>query len=458
MNRSASSLGLAGICLLLSNPSLATNGYFTHGIGSQIKGMAGAGIASDSDMGPIAVSNNPALGIFASDDMEVGLSFFSPRRSYKASSSLANGQGGAFTIGAGEIDSSNNLFPAPYFAKNWHLDEDHAVTFVTYGRGGMNTDWDSSTASASFDPDGPGPAPTSTSPGPYGGGTAGVDLSQLFLSINYAGRISEKFSWGFAPIFALQSFEAVGLRAFAPFTEAFAASSGTVMPNNLTNNGHDTSVGYGFTAGLWHAISDRLSVGIAYQSRMKMSDFDDYSDLFANGGGFDIPASTKGGLSYQTSGALRLNLDIEHTQFSEVDSVGNPMSLIGGCPSAGRGGTFPDNCLGGSAGAGFGWEDMTTYKLGAEWKLSDDLSWRFGFSYGEQPIQGEDAVFNMLAPGVIEYHLTAGVTIGRDNGDAFSVTAMFAPEKKVSGANLFDPTQTIELKMHQYEIEFSYRF
>lgn len=163
-------------------------------------------------------------------------------------------------------------------------------------------------------------------------------------------------------------------------------------------------------------------------------------------------------MSYQASNNLKIAFDIEHTQFGEIDSVGNPMSLINGCPTAGLGGTNLANCLGGRTGAGFGWQDMTSYKLGAKRKIHDDLPWRAGFSYGEQPISTEDAVFNILAPGVIKYHFTAGVTIGRDNGDKFSITAMFAPEKKVVGGNLFDPIQSIDLKMHQFEIEFSYRF
>ena len=33
---------------------------------------------------------------------------------------------------------------------------------------------------------------------------------------------------------------------------------------------------------------------------------------------------------------------------------------------------------------------------------------------------------------------------------------MVAPEGKVSGRNTFDPTQRLELKMHQFELEFGF--
>ena len=64
-----------------------------------------------------------------------------------------------------------------------------------------------------------------------------------------------------------------------------------------------------------------------------MSEFDDYASLFAEDGDFDIPSSIKAGLSFRATDALRVNLDIEHTAFGEVDSVGNPMALFTGCPA-----------------------------------------------------------------------------------------------------------------------------
>ena len=457
LNKPLGSLILTGF-LFASVGASATNGYFTHGVGAKLKGMAGAGIGSNADMGPIAVANNPALAVFTGDSLELGAALFSPHRSYGASASMANGQGNAFTVGAGEYNSNSNLFAIPYAAKNWVLEDDRAVTLAVYGRGGMNTDWDDGAAFATFDPDGPGPASPSSFPGPFGGGDAGVDLSQLFISVNYAGKVSERLAWGIGPILAVQAFEAEGLGAFAPFTQTFAQSGGTTMPSSLSNNGHDTSIGLGLSLGLWVGLSDSLSAGLSYQTRMEASEFDDYSDLFARGGSFDIPASIRGGLSYLASDSLRLNLDVEHTQYGEIDSVGNPMSLIAGCPSAGLGGTNFANCLGGHDGAGFGWLDMTSYKMGAQWRAASGTDFRLGYSYGEQPIRGKDALFNILAPGIMEQHFTAGLSSKLSNGNEWTIALMYSPEKKVKGRNMFDPTQSIELKMHQFEIEFSLQF
>lgn len=455
-----------------SGAALATNGYFTHGVGAESKGMAGTGIGSDGFNGPIIVASNPALGVFADDSWEAGLSFFSPRRSYSASQSQLNGAivNGVptFAIGAGSFDSSSEWFPIPYVAKNWKLANDRALTVAFYGRGGMNTDWDNSGASATSlacDPTGQAPV---TGPGPFCAGKAGVDLSQAFLAINYAGKTSERFAWGIGPVFAVQMFEANGVASFTPFTKTFAASivggNGPVPATNLSNNGHDLSYGWGFAGGLWFALTDAIGVGLSYQSKMSMSEFDDYSDLFAEAGGFDIPSSIKAGVSFKATPTARINFDVEHTMFSEVDSVGNPMANIGGCPTAGFGGTNLEGCLGGNAGAGFGWEDMTTYKVGLEWAANEKDTFRFGYSYGEQPIQPADVQFNILAPGVMEQHITFGWTRVRENGSAMTFSFMYAPEKTVRGPALFDnpfdpsQSQTIELKMDQLEFEFSYRW
>jgi len=449
--RNASAIVSALGLFALSGAAMATNGYFTHGVGAESKGMAGTGVGSNAASGPIIVASNPALGIFAKDSWEVGLSAFSPMRSYKTGSSYAQGQGGAFSLGDGKFDSSSEWFPIPYVAKNWILGNGNALTFAFYGRGGMNTDWDDSDAIAMLDPDGPGPAPVDDDlPGVFGGGHAGVDLSQAFLAVNYASAPDDNFAWGIGPVFAVQMFEAKGLEMFAGYTHSYAASGFTEYPENLTNNGHDTSTGVGVAAGIWWAMGSAVSAGLSYQSKISMSEFDDYSDLYAEDGGFNIPASTKLGLSLNGSNDVRLNLDIEHTEYSEVDSVGNPMANLFNC----AGGDL-ESCLGGKNGAGFGWDDMTTYKLGLEWTTSDSMIWRFGYSYGEQPIQSADVMFNILAPGVMEQHVTFGLTKRNPDGGAWNFSLMYAPEKTVKGVNPFDG-QSIELTMSQFEFEVSY--
>ena len=201
-----------------------------------------------------------------------------------------------------------------------------------------------------------------------------------------------------------------------------------------------------------------------------MSEFDDYADLFAEDGDFDIPSSIKVGLSFMASEELRVNFDIEHTAFGEVDSIANPMANMLRCdspalpPAFPFGGTEREYCLGGDNGAGFGWEDMTTYKLGFEWQRDENTVLRFGYSYGEQPIQGADVLFNILAPGVMEQHITFGLSRKAASGGEWNFSFMYAPENSVTGPSFFDPgpdfmsPQLIEITMSQFEFEVGYSF
>jgi long-chain fatty acid transport protein len=429
----------------------ATNGYLTAGTGINSDGMAGAGSADPSEI--MLMATNPAALALVGQRVELGLALFSPDRSYSTSPSLANGNGGAFTIGPNDITSGDRLFPIPYFAMNWQLDRENSLGAAFYGRGGMNTTWEGGTATFA-----PRPGfPPATFPGTYGAGTAGVNLLQAFLNLTYAHSFAERqFSLGVSLIGAAQRFDARGVATFAPYTYTFAASGGTVMPTSLTNNGADMSYGGGGAVGLEWRPEEQFTAAVAYTSKMFMSKFTKYSDLFAEGGGFDIPATATIGVTVKPSPPVAVSFDVQRIWYADVASVGNPISNLFACPTAGAGGTDLQSCLGGNHGAGFGWRNMTVYKLGLRWQLDPDWTGRIGYSHGTQPIPGSEVVFNILAPGVVENHFAIGAT--RRNGDhgEFSAAFTYVSNKSIQGVNTFDPTQTITLQMHQFVLEFGY--
>lgn len=445
-------LGAFTAVLLVPGTAMATNGYFTHGIGTHNKAQAGSGTASPEQA--IDAANNAAAGVLVGDRLDLGLAIFSPRRSYNTTDSQINGQFGAFTVNADHVKSGSEYFAIPYIGKSWALENDRAITALFYGRGGMNTDYNG--GSATFDPDGPGPAPVMTLPGTFGAGATGVNLNQAFLELGFSWK-SGDFAFGIAPVVAIQAFEIEGVSSFGGFTRTFAASGGTQLPENLSNNGVDYSIGYGVKAGaIWEA-TERMSFALSYHSRMDMEEFDDYADLFAQQGMFDIPAVTRLGLSWQATPRLKLHFDIEHAQYGEIDSIADPLGLVFNCPTAGAGGSNVENCFGGNSGAGFGWSDVTTYKVGGRYTPENSpFTYRFGYNYSEQPIEQQDVVVNILAPATIEQHLTFGVSRKTRNDNELSLAVMYAPEKTISGPNTFDPTQFVELTMSQWELELSW--
>lgn len=431
------SLGALSLSLV-TGTAWATNGYFAHGYGTKSKGMAGAGVALALDS--LSSATNPAAVAFVAPRVDLGAGLFSPIRSYTSTGTPTGACLSAyectFGIGPQSIDSGAELFLIPHFGITRALGDRAAFGLAVYGNGGMNSDYRDGTATFGVPMGTVPPGVPYTAPGTYGARDTGVDLTQLFIAPTYARRFGQEAAWGITPILALQRFEARGLANFGAFSSD---------PEHLSDNGYDTSYGGGVRLGVQGAVTERLRLGASWQSRMYMTEFDQYAGLFAEQGDFDIPSNFTLGLAAKASSALTVAFDVQQINYSEVNSIGNPM--------------FPNLVqapLGSDDGAGFGWQDMTIYKLGFAWKQNAQRAWRFGYSYGEQPIPESEVLFNILAPGVIEQHFTAGLTQETSGNNEWSVSLMFAPNKSVEGANPLDPAQTIEIEMHQYELEFSY--
>jgi len=448
------------VVVLLFAPVLAnaTNVYFSHGTGIKNRALAGAGAAFPQDA--MTGATNPAGMAFVGNRFDIGTVLFKPSRSYSAGGSLANGNNGAFTLGLGSENSGDETFFIPSFGINYMLTERDAIGLSIYGNGGMNTTYDG--GSATFDPDGLGPAPVSTISGTFGGDitgkgdTAGVDLFQIFLNLSYARRFSDNFSVGISPIFAVQGFRNNGLDAFAGFTKTFAESGGTVMPDNLTSNGQNYSYGGGVQVGaLVKDMVGTADFGISYRSKIYMGEFDDYSDLFAEDGDFDIPSTLWVGFAVDLTEKLTLVADYQKIWYGDIDALNNGIQNLFDCPTAGQGGLDVESCLGGDNGAGFGWGDADVFKMGLQWAVRPDVTLRFGYSHSDQPVDNDQVLFNILAPAVVEDHVTLGTTIKTKVGE-INLEAMHALHNSVKGHNAFDPTQEIRLKMHQYEVGVSW--
>jgi long-chain fatty acid transport protein len=116
--------------------------------------------------------------------------------------------------------------------------------------------------------------------------------------------------------------------------------------------------------------------------------------------------------------------------------------------------------LGRDDGAGFGWHDMTVYKAGVEYQAGESWTLRGGYSYAHQPIRENELLINILAPGVMEQHVSAGVSWLFRKGQAINFAVVRAIPKSVSGPNNLEAPgyQQIELQMDQWELDLSFSF
>jgi long-chain fatty acid transport protein len=285
------------------------------------------------------------------------------------------------------------------------------VGLTVYGNGGMNTDYPQGNFNC-----GAGPANMLC-----GGGNLGVDLMQLIVAPTISYKLNAQHSVGASLLIGYQQFKAYGIQAFdnAPGFPPF-----TGAPGSVSNNGYAHSHGIGIRLGYMGKLSDAVTIGAAYAPKMSMSAFDSYKGLFAGGGKFDIPAHYSVGAAFAATPAVTIALDYEHIAYSGVPSVGNPSSV-----------QLP---LGATGGPGFGWKDVNVFKLGVQWRASDAWTVRAGYNHGNNPIDAADVTFNILAPGVMQDHYTAGFTWAMDPKNEISGSLMVAPRQSVTGASLFN--------------------
>ncbi len=390
----------------------ATDGYFPHGYGLKGKGMGGTSVALSQDA--FGGANNPAAMAFAGDRLDLGVDWFSPRRSAERTGAPAP------TLN-GRVDSDSTTFFVPELGFNKMVNPNLAFGVSVYGNGGMNTDYPQGNFNC-----GGGPANMMC-----GSGRLGVDLMQLIVAPTAAFKVAPDHAIGIAPLFGYQRFKLEGLQAF----DGPASAS----PGNVTNRGTDSSTGYGVRIG-YQGQAGPVSFGAAYASRMRMSEFKKYKGLFAENGDFDIPSHYAAGVAFRPLAILTLAFDYMRINYSEVKSVGNPSTN--------------QAQLGTAGGPGFGWKDINVYKLGVAWQATPALTARAGYNRSDNPITSRDVSFNILAPGVITSHYTAGLTFAINPTSEVTAAFMYAPENSVTGQSIFGGTETI--RMHQYSFGVAY--
>lgn len=378
----------AGLLAIAANPAHATDGYFLNGVGAKGKGMGGVAIALPQDA--LSVASNPAAATALETRVDFGVEIFVPDRGAEITGNGAGLDGNYSGNGA-------NPFVLPEFGYVRPLSDNVSIGLTINGNGGMNTHYDDNPF-ANFGASRP----------------AGVDLKQVFIAPTVAVEFAEGHSLGLSPIVLVQGFRASGIQPFS------AASSD---PANFTNQGTDWSFGGGFRVGYLGELAPGVNVGAFYQSRIWADGFDKYSGLFAQQGGFDVPESYGVGIAVEPVPGVLLGADLKRIEYSEVQSVGNPIAPL-----------FTGTPFGFEGGPGFGWRDITVFKVGGSVDVSENLTLRAGYGRSDNPVPASETFLNILAPGVVQDHFSVGATVGIGNGMELTAFGMRAPRNTVEGS------------------------
>ncbi|HMN77764.1 MAG TPA: outer membrane protein transport protein [Burkholderiaceae bacterium] len=385
-------------------PAFATNGYFSHGYGIKGSGMGGVSTALAQDS--FGGANNPASMVWAGPRMDVGLTWFRPERDAERS-------GAGIPTLNGRVDSGSTDFFIPEFGYNAMINNALSLGVSVYGNGGLNTNYPQGGFNC-----GAGPANMLC-----GSGTLGVNMSQMIIAPTAAYKINERNSIGASVLIGYQRFKGYGMQAFdnAPGFPPFTSD-----PGHVTNNGTDTAWGAGLRIGWQGHVSDTVALGATFATKVYMSKFDKYRGLFAEQGDFDIPMNFGLGIAITPDSRWTIAADYARIYYSQIASVGNPSA-----PN-------PPAPLGADNGPGFGWHDINVFKLGVAYAMNEQWTLRAGINIGGNPIESQDVTINILAPGVVKNHYTAGFTYAPTKADEISAAFMYAARNSVSGSSMFN--------------------
>lgn len=390
----------------------ATNGYFAIGYGVKSQGMGGVGIALPQDS--LAAASNPAGMVMVGDRADIGVEYFKPVRT----TTIAGSPGTPGTPTNGTYDgNATSSFLVPDAGYNKMINPDMSFGVSIYGNGGMNSDYASNPFGSTLG----------------GSGNGGVNLLQLFVAPTWSMKINPTNEIGISLNLAYQQFAAKGLQGFmAPIGSPQQKS---YSPNNVSNNGTDSSMGYGLHLGWAGQVTSAVTLGAMYQTKTIMGKLNSYQGLFAGQGSFDIPATYGVGIAVKATPDTTVAMDVQRIDYAGVPAIANSGSN--------------QALLGTDGGPGFGWQNMTVYKLGVSQKVSDSLTMRAGYNHNNQQIPTTETFFNILAPGVVQDHLTLGATWTLADKSEVSAGYVHAFPKTVTGGG-------ISLNMHEDSIMVSY--
>ena len=460
--------------LFSTSVAMATAGYFTIGYGAKAMGLAGAVASNPQDS--LAAATNPAGMALVGERADLGVRFFSPIREAEIGTSAL---GASFDVHA---NSRRNMFVIPNAGYTSKINDRLWWGLSIYGNGGLNSTYDrnlydeTSVVLGAFAQGGAGAAAQvpegSTTPQlaatgqlPAASsqvGKLGVDLAQVFFAPTLAWEATPGHTFGASLIIGFQRFSARGLGNFQCLTSSVQANIGSnpscafgvadIPSPYLTDNGSEVTYGAGVRVGWVGELTPALTVGAAVSSKVYMTEFDDYRELFAEQGDFDTPANYSVGVTVKATPKLDLSFELQGILYEGVNSISNagPVpSQVGPVPPPGSGFLGADN------GLGFGWEDIMVYRIAGEYRYNSNWTFRAGFALNDEPIPSSQVLFNILAPATIEKHATVGFTYKSNNSSEWNFAYLHAFEEQVS-----TPVSAFGIpasfKMHQNSVDLSY--
>ncbi len=190
-----------------------------------------------------------------------------------------------------------------------------------------------------------------------------TELSIGKMTATYAYKFGDSgLSLGAGPIFVMSRFR----------TDMFNGAG-------FESGEWDTAYGGGAIIGATYHFG-RMAVAGSYMSEQFMGSFSEYSTILPDS--MNLPQQLTLGTAYNVLDNVELVLDYRWLGWSQLDTLGDQ----------------------------FGWDDQHIVKAGITWSVTKAFTLRTGVSYGNSPIDENNAFSNALFPAIMETHAACGAS------------------------------------------------
>lgn len=202
-------------------------------------------------------------------------------------------------------------------------------------------------------------------------------------------------------------------------------------------------IGYGWNVGLHYRLDEATRIGLHYRSQVNLTisgtaDFLGSRDAW---GDLTLPEMFMFGISRQVTPKLNVEVGAVYTGWSSYDSL--QINVEG----------LPPNIVEKN------WKNVWRYQLGFEYKHSPEWTWRFGYTYDQEP--SPDATVDFQAPMSDRQLFSIGFGYTKNDRTLdFAYTYLLADDRTIA-ARLGDgipQTRTSNVDAHIFVISYSVRF
>jgi hypothetical protein len=243
---------------------------------------------------------------------------------------------------------------------------------------------------------------------------AGVGLERTLVAPSLNRNVGDGANISAGVVLAYQHFASWGRGAG---TRAFNDDLGQSPASFL-----GVSYGSGVRVGLEQELGSEFALQTQYQSRIDMSELQDYRGLYSRPGDFDLPAVASAGLAWNDGGPMTVAVGVSRVLYSDIapfTSAALPVRFLA--------------LLGDANSPTFEWRDLTVYSLDWRWNLDGQSTVGLHYTTRQQPEPTSDALRAALAGEFTDDNFGVSLTRRLERFGALRFAASYAPAQYFLG-------------------------